>query len=83
MDLLQRMYFFHWLLHFFENLIWVQEPLINSWFNIPIAQIYTFILFLSASVLFEGVFSLRVSLRYLSKSFKSQGTYGINNVNSE
>ena len=56
MDPSQRMYFCHWLLHFFENLIWVQEPLINNWFNVPITQIYTFLLFLSVSVLFEGVF---------------------------
>ena len=29
MDLSQRTDFCHWLLHFIENLIWVQEPLIN------------------------------------------------------
>ena len=56
MDLSQRMYFCHWLFHFFENLIWVQQPFINNRFNVPIAQIYTFLLFLSVSVLFEGVF---------------------------
>ena len=56
MDLSQRTDFCHWLLHFIENLIWVQEPLINSWLNVPIAQIYIFILFVSASDLSEGLF---------------------------
>ena len=48
---------------FFGNLIWVQEPHINSRFNGPITQMSTCILFLSARVLFEALYSLRVSLR--------------------
>ena len=51
------------ILEFFENLIEVWESLVNSWFNIPINQVYIFILSVSASVLFEGLFSLGVSLR--------------------
>ena len=61
MDLSKRTDFFHGLLHFFENLVWLWEPLINSWFNVPISQMYIFILFVSVSVLFDGVFSLLVS----------------------
>ena len=56
MDLSQRTDLCHRLLHFIENLIWVQEPLINSWLNVPIAQIYIFILLVSASDLSEGLF---------------------------
>ena len=65
MDLSQKIYFCPWLLNFFENLIWVYEPLINSWFNVPIAQIFIFILFVSASVLFEGIFSLWESINQI------------------
>ena len=38
MDLSKRTDFFG----FFDDLIWVEEPLINSWFNVPIAQIYIY-----------------------------------------
>ena len=38
MDLSQRIDFWHWL-RFFENLIWVEEPLANSWFTVPIPQV--------------------------------------------
>ena len=62
MDLSQRIDFCHWLLHFFENSIWIWEPLISSWFNVPIAQIYTFMLFRSTAVLCRSIFSLWVSL---------------------
>ena len=55
--------------HFFtEHLRWLlllwrtYEPRIISWFNVPIAQKYIFILFVSTSLLFEGVFSLWISL---------------------
>ena len=61
MDLSKRTDFFV----FFDDLIWVEEPLINSWFNVTIAHIYIFILFVSASHLFEGVFSLWISLSRL------------------
>ena len=50
---------------FFDDLIWVEEPLINSWFNVPVAQIYIFILLVSASLLFEGVFSLLIPISRL------------------
>ena len=39
-DLSQRMDFCHWLLYFSKNLIWLWEPLINNWCNVPIAQIH-------------------------------------------
>ena len=42
----------------------VKEPLINNWFNVPTAQTPIFVLFLSAGVLFDGSFSLWVSLNY-------------------
>ena len=48
---------------FFENLIRVLKSVISSWFNILITQLSLFVLFVSAWVLFEGVFSLWVSLR--------------------
>ena len=38
MDLSQKMLL---TTSFFENLIWVYESLIKSWFNIPNAQIYS------------------------------------------
>ena len=53
----------------FKSLIWALEPLIKSCFNVPMVQIYTFILFVSASVLLEGVFSLRVPLNSNFNSF--------------
>ena len=51
---------------FFEDLISVKEPLINSWFDAPISRMHIFILFVSAWVLFEGVFSLWESLMFSS-----------------
>ena len=39
-----------------------QEPLIDNLFNVPTSQMPIFVLFLSAGVLFDGVFSLWVSL---------------------
>ena len=36
----------------------------NNWFNVPTAQTPIFVLFLSAGVLFDVVFSLWVSLAY-------------------
>ena len=41
MDLSQRIDFWHWL-RFFENLIWVEEPLTNSWFTVSIPQVYIY-----------------------------------------
>ena len=40
------------------------RSLINSWFNIPIAQTYILMFFVNVSVLFEGLFSLWVSLSF-------------------
>ena len=51
MGLSQRMEFCPWLLHFSKHLIC----------NTPIDQIYIFILFVSASILFEGVFFLWIT----------------------
>ena len=63
MDLSQRTQFCHSLLHVFENLTSVQEPLINNWFDTAISQMHIFIFLVSTWVLFGGVFSLRVSLK--------------------
>ena len=41
---------------YFENSIWVKESLVNSWFNIAIAQIHIFILVVGSSISFEGAF---------------------------
>ena len=48
---------------FFENFISVEEPITNSWFEVPTTQMFIFILFVSAGVSFEGAFSLLVSLK--------------------
>ena len=48
MDLSQRMDFCHWILHFSKNISRVYESLKNGWFNMPITQIYIFILFVKA-----------------------------------
>ena len=58
MDLSQRMEFRQELLYFFENFVSVKEPLTKSRFDVPIAQISIFILFVSAEVSFEGPFFL-------------------------
>ena len=58
MDLSQRMEFRQELLYFFENFVSVKEPLTKSRFDVPIAQISLFILFVSAEVSFEGLFFL-------------------------
>ena len=47
---------------FLLNFLSVQEPLIKSWSDVPKTQMSTFILFVSAEVLFDGGFSLWVSL---------------------
>ena len=44
--------------YFFKNLVLVQEPLINSRFNVPISKMRIFIRFVSALVLFDRVFFL-------------------------
>ena len=82
MDLSQRTYFCHWLLHSFENLILVSARLPNSWFHSPITKIYIFILFVSVSVLFEGVFSLWVSLKLESGRLKIKHTYISTNIHA-
>ena len=45
----------------------------NSWFNVPVSQMLIFILFVSPSVLFEGVFSLWVSLK--KSLFERKGSF--------
>ena len=47
---------------FFENFVSAEKPLKKSWFDISTTQMSIFILFVSAGVLFEGDFSLWVSL---------------------
>ena len=48
---------------FFENFVSVWEPLKKSWFDVPATQMSIFMFFVSAAVLFEGAFSLWVSLK--------------------
>ena len=62
MDLSQRTEFCQWLLYLSGNFISVEEPLIKSWFVVPTTQMPIFVLFVSAGVLFDGVFFLWVSL---------------------
>ena len=45
---------------FFENFVSVSEPPKKSWFDVPITQMSIFIFFVSAGVLFNCVFSLKV-----------------------
>ena len=47
---------------FFENFVSVEESLIKSWFDVPITQASILVLIASAEVLFEGAFSLWVSV---------------------
>ena len=46
-----------------------KESLIKSWFDVPTTQMCIFVLFVSAGVLFDGAFSLRVSLSIKLKHF--------------
>ena len=46
----------------FENFVSVYEPLIKSWFVVSKIQMAMFVLFASTGVLFDGAFSLWVSL---------------------
>ena len=48
---------------FFEKCCFSKELLIKIWFEIPTTQMFKLILFISAVVLFEGVFSLWLSLK--------------------
>ena len=45
---------------------WVEEPLINSWFNVPVTKVSIFVLFLGSWILFESEFSLWVPLKDLT-----------------
>ena len=49
---------------YFENFVLVWKPLIKSWFDVPTTQMPIFVLLVSAGVLFDGAFSLWVSLRF-------------------
>ena len=63
MDLSQRMGFCHWpSTSFFWKSTLRIKSFLNSWYNVTISQIYIFILFVSASVLFQGVFFLWIFL---------------------
>ena len=68
MDLSQRRKFCHQLVYFFEIFVLVEEPRIKSWFDVPATQMSIFIIFESVGVLFEGAFSLWVSLTIFAKS---------------
>ena len=47
---------------FFGKLNLSIKTFTNGWFTVPVPQIYIFILFVSTSIFFEGVYSLWVSL---------------------
>ena len=49
----------------FLKVLFYFKNLMNNWFNVPSAQTPILLLFLSAGVLFDGAFSLWVSLRCL------------------
>ena len=49
-------------LYFLKALRQFKNHLMNNWFNVPTAQTLIFVLFLRAGVLFDGAFSLWVSL---------------------
>ena len=66
---------------FFGNFVLAEEPLIKSWFDVPITQMLIFILFVDAGILFDGTFSLwkssaklwtSVSLMKNIRSFKKR-----------
>ena len=46
----------------FENFVSVQEPLVKSWFDVLTTQMPIFLIFVGAGVLFDGAFSMWVSL---------------------
>ena len=47
---------------FFRNFVSVYEPLVKSWFDVSTTQMTILIVFVSAGVLFERIYSLWVSL---------------------
>ena len=47
---------------FFANFVLIQEPCKKSFFDVTTTQMFIFILFVSAGVLFEGAFTLWVFL---------------------
>ena len=57
-------------IYIFENVIRVQKPLINIWFNIPINQISIFLLFLSAWVIWGCIFPVNIiNINWNSRTF--------------
>ena len=62
-DLSQGTEFCRKLLYFFWKFCFSLRTSYNSWFDVPTTQKLIFILFLGVGVLFEGAFSLCVSLR--------------------
>ena len=55
------------LLYLFEYFVSVLEPYTNSWFGVPTNQMPMFVIFVRAGVLFDGTFSLWVSLNSYTK----------------
>ena len=72
MDLSQKTDFCQQILCFFESFVSVKESLINNWFNVPTAQTAISVLFLTAEVLFDGAFSLWVSLTFDSRNVETE-----------
>ena len=62
-----------YIIFFWKKFVWVWELLINSWFNLPITQKPILLLFASAWVLYEGVFSLWVFLTQTRPRGQSEG----------
>ena len=63
--------------YLFENFVSEYEPLLKRWLDVPTTQISKFILFVSTGVLFEGAFSLWVSLilyYFVTPNFDSLST---------
>ena len=56
------------LIYFFENFVSVLKSVIKSWFDVTITEMSIFLLFVSAGVLFDGAFSLLVSLTHYKQS---------------
>ena len=62
----ERIFASYYFIFCFENFVSISilflELLIKSWFDVPTTQMPKFVLFVSAGVLFDSVFSLWVSL---------------------
>ena len=81
MDLPQRAEFYQ--LYFFENFVLVLEFCIKSWFDVPTTQMFIFIFSENVGVLFEGSFSLWLSLIKFYHTCNHQKVVGFLMVSEE